>query len=274
MQLLSLSCVICISGEPRRYTQRASEEDREKKTEEGSGGIQFDRERVRGEGEEGAEEYKKRGRQRGGGKTLSSGNPYDRVHSGDVKVGEIGKEKQNNTGGKKWGGNRDLEPRERARMREKEREKHNRYETDLLLNGANGFVQGCLFCCNLYECGGLQHHCLGTTWGAACLFLHALKTQGVHPPPLSLTPINGLPPLHPGLTPCLSRALWQPALMTDNVCNYQPNSHKELMKNQAGRSSPHLGPLVPPHSLWMAVGSKWSLIGRRRRRYTCGADSH
>lgn len=25
MQLLSLSCVICISGEPRRYTQRASE---------------------------------------------------------------------------------------------------------------------------------------------------------------------------------------------------------------------------------------------------------
>ena len=25
MQLLSLSCVICISGEPRRHTQRASE---------------------------------------------------------------------------------------------------------------------------------------------------------------------------------------------------------------------------------------------------------
>lgn len=30
MQLLSLSCVICISGEPRRYTQRASERDRKR----------------------------------------------------------------------------------------------------------------------------------------------------------------------------------------------------------------------------------------------------
>ncbi len=30
MQLLSLSCVICISGEPRRYTQRASGRDGEK----------------------------------------------------------------------------------------------------------------------------------------------------------------------------------------------------------------------------------------------------
>lgn len=47
MQLLSLSCVICISGEPRRYTQRASERngakggerERERET------VQSDRER-------------------------------------------------------------------------------------------------------------------------------------------------------------------------------------------------------------------------------------
>ena len=40
MQLLSLSCVICISGEPRRYTQRASEGDRAK------GGREKERETI------------------------------------------------------------------------------------------------------------------------------------------------------------------------------------------------------------------------------------
>ncbi|CAB1432528.1 unnamed protein product [Pleuronectes platessa] len=71
----------------------------------------------------------------------------------------------------------------------------------------------------------------------------------------NLSPINGLPPLHPGLTPCLSRALWRPALMTDNVCNYQPNSHKELMKNQAGTPLLISGPLFPLiHSEW-----RWAL---------------
>lgn len=38
--------------------------------------------------------------------------------------------------------------------------------------------------------------------------------------------------------------------MTDNVCNYQSNSHAELMKNQSRRSAPHPEPLVPPEWWW------------------------
>lgn len=46
MQLLSLSCVICISGEPRRYTQRVSERNSVK-----AGERQRERETIRSDGE-------------------------------------------------------------------------------------------------------------------------------------------------------------------------------------------------------------------------------
>ncbi len=68
MQLLSLSCVICISGEPRRYTQRVSMRD-------GAKGVERRKER------ETEESNKDRGREgeglrngrRTGGNTLSWG---------------------------------------------------------------------------------------------------------------------------------------------------------------------------------------------------------
>lgn len=47
MQLLSLSCVICISGEARRYTQRASERNRVR----GGGERERERETLESDGE-------------------------------------------------------------------------------------------------------------------------------------------------------------------------------------------------------------------------------
>lgn len=75
MQLLSLSCVICISGEPRRYTQRASERNRVR-----GGGRERERETLESDGERKGKGLRSRGAKGGkeGAETLSRGNPYDR----------------------------------------------------------------------------------------------------------------------------------------------------------------------------------------------------
>lgn len=84
---------------------------------------------------------------------------------------------------------------------------------------------------------------------------HILKPNAYNPPkphqPSSL---------HQGLTPCLSQALWQTALMTDNVCNYQPSVHEELMKNQTSAPLLIWGPLFPLiHSEWWLAVNEASL---------------
>lgn len=86
---------------------------------------------------------------------------------------------------------------------------------------------------------------------SVCLSSSCSSPSESPPPPAS--------PILPASPQLLSGMRWQTALMADHLCNYQTQreQHTQLMKGLSLLNAPHLGPLVPPHSLGMELEYKW-----------------